>query len=84
MISADEGESSESGSDDEEEEEEDDDAADDDEDEEETDDEVDESRYRGHKKIFYKLFDAIRTCKIDNRSVADPFVRLPNRRCALL
>ena len=82
VISADEAESSDSDSDDNDENED----ADNDDDEEEgsSDDEKEEGKFKGNRSLYYELFNAIKSYKIDGRSAADPFNRLPNRRCIFI
>ncbi len=85
VISADEASSSESDSDDDEDDDDDEENEDDDEDQG-SEEENEEGQFKGNKKLYQQLYDAVSTCKIDGRSAADPFVRLPNRRycCVLL
>ena len=82
-VSEDESSDSESGEDDddndEDDEEEEDEEGDDDEGSSEEEEEND-GKFKGNKTLYYELFNAVRSCKIDGRSAIDPFVRLPNRR----
>ena len=39
-----------------------------------------DGKFKGNKTLYYELFNAVRSCKIEGRSAIDPFVRLPNRR----
>ena len=83
-VSEDESSDSESGEDDDDNDEDDegeeDEEGDDDEGSSEEEEEENDGKFKGNKTLYYELFNAVRSSKIDGRSAIDPFVRLPNRR----